>query len=58
VFKLDPSGQETVLHSFTGGADGGNSYASVILGSAGNLYGTTEVGGENVGGVVFELIRQ
>ena len=22
VFKLDPSGKETVLHSFTGGSDG------------------------------------
>ena len=59
VFKLDPSGQETVLHSFTGVADGGNPYAGVIFDSAGNLYGTAEFGGEDSGGgVVFELIRQ
>jgi len=41
VYKLDPSGEETVLYSFTGGADGANPYAGVILDAAGNLYGTT-----------------
>ena len=30
VFKLDTTGKETVLYSFTGGADGGNPYAGVI----------------------------
>lgn len=45
VYKVSPSGQETVLHSFTGGADGGSPYAGVILDSAGNLYGTTYYGG-------------
>jgi uncharacterized repeat protein (TIGR03803 family) len=24
VYKVNPNGQETVLHSFTGGADGAN----------------------------------
>ena len=42
VFKLDTSGNETVLYTFTGGADGGNPYAGVIRDSAGNLYGTTD----------------
>src|ERR1019366_1278963 len=59
VFKLDKAGQETVLYSFTGGADGGYSYAGVIRGSAGNLYGTTSSGGIGQGyagyGVVFKL---
>jgi uncharacterized repeat protein (TIGR03803 family) len=56
VFKLDPAGQETVLHSFTGGADGGNPEAGVIRDSAGNLYGTTFYGGVTSGyGVVFKL---
>jgi len=47
VFKLDPSGKETVLHTFTGGADGGNLYAGVIRDEAGNLYGSS--------GAVFKL---
>jgi uncharacterized repeat protein (TIGR03803 family) len=45
VYELDSSGQETVLYSFTGGADGGEPYAAIILGSDGNLYGTTRGGG-------------
>jgi uncharacterized repeat protein (TIGR03803 family) len=44
VFKLSPSASgwhETVLYSFTGGADGGYPSAGLVLDSAGNLYGTT-----------------
>lgn len=41
VFKLDPRGTETVLHNFTGGADGGVPYAALIRDLAGDLYGTT-----------------
>jgi uncharacterized repeat protein (TIGR03803 family) len=56
VFKLDASGTETVLYNFTGGADGGNpSWASLLRDSAGNLYGTTPVGGSSGFGVVFKL---
>jgi uncharacterized repeat protein (TIGR03803 family) len=32
VFKIDKSGNESVLHTFTGGADGGSPYAGVTLG--------------------------
>jgi uncharacterized repeat protein (TIGR03803 family) len=46
VFKLDATGKETVLHSFTGGADGANPWAGLTMDSTGNLYGTTEVGGD------------
>jgi uncharacterized repeat protein (TIGR03803 family) len=53
VFKLDTSGTETVLYTFTGGADGGNPYAGLIRDSAGNLYGTTEYGGTARGGLCF-----
>src|SRR5271166_3921742 len=35
----------TVLHNFTGGADGGRPHSPVTLDQAGNLYGTTFVGG-------------
>jgi hypothetical protein len=55
VFELDTAGNETVLYSFTGGPDGGQPYAGVILDSAGNVYGTTWLGGLDSTGVVFEL---
>jgi len=55
VFKVDPSGNETVLYSFTGGTDGGTPYAGVVLGPNGNLYGTTISGGQTNAGVVFEI---
>lgn len=46
---------ESVLYSFTGGTDGGSPQGGVILDSKGNLYGTTESGGANSAGTVFEL---
>src|SRR5208283_4382181 len=55
VFKVDRSGHETVLYSFTGGADGGSPGAGVIRDPAGNLYGTTAIGGTAELGVVFKL---
>jgi uncharacterized repeat protein (TIGR03803 family) len=45
VFMLTPSGQETVLYSFTGGNDGLDPHGGVVLDSVGNLYGTTVAGG-------------
>src|ERR1022692_1045780 len=55
-FKVNTAGDETVLYSFTGGADGGSPYASgVVRDSAGNLYGTTEEGGTEGAGVVFKV---
>ncbi len=38
---------ETVLHTFTGGADGGNPVSEVVFDRAGNLYGTTPIGGSS-----------
>src|ERR1039458_1359539 len=55
VFKVDTAGQETLLYSFTGGADGGEPFAGVIRDSAGNLYGTTLLGGATNAGVVYKL---
>jgi uncharacterized repeat protein (TIGR03803 family) len=55
VFKLSPTGSETVLHTFTGGADGGAPFAGLIQDAAGNLYGTTSKGGADDDGVVFRL---
>ncbi len=55
VFELSPEGHETVLYSFTGGADGGYPWAGLARDSAGHLYGTTAYGGSGNAGVVFEL---
>jgi uncharacterized repeat protein (TIGR03803 family) len=56
VFKVDPSGTETVLHSFTAtGKDGAYPLAGLVADSAGNLYGTTSTGGDNYAGIVFKL---
>ena len=55
VFKLSPTGEETVLHTFTGGADGAGPDAGLIPDKTGNLYGTTIAGGPYSDGVVFKL---
>jgi uncharacterized repeat protein (TIGR03803 family) len=55
VFKLDPGGNETVLHNFTGGADGIIPAGGLTLDSAGNLYGTTGQGGTYNDGVVYKI---
>jgi uncharacterized repeat protein (TIGR03803 family) len=55
VFKIDTAGQLTVLHSFSGGADGGTPTGSLALDSAGNLYGTTLRGGAADAGVVYVI---
>jgi uncharacterized repeat protein (TIGR03803 family) len=54
VFKLDTTGTETVLHSFSG-SDGKIPYGTLALDKAGNLYGTTYEGGAYGGGVVFKI---
>ena len=55
VFKLDPSGNETILHRFTGVDDGVNPYSGLVRDSAGNLYGTAREGGGNIFGAVYKL---
>ncbi len=55
VFKLDTSGNETVLYSFTGGNDGGSPAAGLATDAQGDLFGTTHMGGTNDAGTVFEL---
>lgn len=55
IFKVDASGNESVLHSFTG-ADGEWPVRSdLIMDNHGNLYGTTWAGGSSNQGTVFEL---
>jgi uncharacterized repeat protein (TIGR03803 family) len=57
VFRLKYSlgtWTESVLYSFTGGSDGSNPYAGLVLDS-GVLYGTTFNGGSSSDGVAFSL---
>ncbi len=56
VFKLNPAGHETVLHTFKGGAtDGARPSTGVVLDQAGNLYGSTGLGGPNNAGIIYKL---
>ncbi len=55
IFKLTPSGQETVLYSFVGLPDAGNPVGRLLMDSQGNLFGTTSYGGTFDYGAVFEL---
>jgi uncharacterized repeat protein (TIGR03803 family) len=54
VFKIDTSGTETVLYSFTGAEDGSGPTAGLIEDASGNLYGTT-VYSQPGYGTVFKL---
>jgi uncharacterized repeat protein (TIGR03803 family) len=47
-----------VLHSFFPPRYGADLISSLIMDSAGNLYGTTELGGATNNGTVFEMVRQ
>jgi uncharacterized repeat protein (TIGR03803 family) len=65
VFRLAPSTsgpwKERVLHAFTNGVDGGNPASNVTFDTAGNIYGTTVLGGHltdcsNLGcGTIYKL---
>jgi uncharacterized repeat protein (TIGR03803 family) len=55
VFEL--SGDKvTVLHRFTGGADGAFPPAGLVMDASGALYGTANEGGSVGGGVVFKMV--
>ena len=43
------------MYNFAGGSDPKLPYAGLIFDKAGNLYGTTEFGGTNNQGTVFEI---
>jgi uncharacterized repeat protein (TIGR03803 family) len=54
VYKITPSGTFTSLHSFAG-SDGQFPFGTVIQGSDGNFYGTTNQGGTSGPGTVFKM---
>jgi uncharacterized repeat protein (TIGR03803 family) len=47
VFRLTPTGEETVLYSFAGGTTDGANPQGLMQGHDGNLYGVTTSGGIN-----------
>jgi uncharacterized repeat protein (TIGR03803 family) len=61
VFELSPPAKsggawtESVLWTFSGGSDGGDSTAGLVIGGT-NLYGTTSLGGEYGQGTVFQIV--
>jgi uncharacterized repeat protein (TIGR03803 family) len=60
VYRLSPNGdgtwKQTVLYSFTGGADGGyTDWGRLAFDAAGNLYGVTVFAGQYGQGTVFKL---
>ena len=69
VFRLTPQPRpcprfscpwnETVLHAFTGGSDGEIPYyGDLAFDSAGNIFGTTPLGGINNQGILYKISRQ
>ena len=61
VFELTPNSSgtwdQTVLHTFTGGADGAYPYAPLTFGPDGSLYGATILGGAYGYGNIYQLTR-
>jgi uncharacterized repeat protein (TIGR03803 family) len=63
IFKLAPSNPApnsggwkfTDLYDFLGGPDGGIPYGSLAIDPHGNIFGTTDIGGSDNQGVVFEI---
>lgn len=55
VFKISPTGTETILHSFSAGTDGEYPKTGLVVDSAGNLYGASAGGGAFSKGMVYEL---
>lgn len=58
IFKMTPTGEITVLYNFCSQlncSDGGNAIGGLIQGTDGNFYGTTQVGGANFNGTIFQI---
>ncbi len=56
VFRLNPDDSSfSVLHGFDSFDTAGSSPATLMQGSDGTLYGTTEEGGRDAGGTIFKL---
>jgi uncharacterized repeat protein (TIGR03803 family) len=56
IFEMTGTGNETILYSFQGMPDGNLPVAAVFMDGEGNLYGTTEYGGTDKSGTVFQFV--
>ena len=54
IYRVTPAGDTTVLHRFQDGS-GGVYPKGLALGRDGNLYGTTQYGGDQGGGVIYRI---
>ena len=55
VWEITSTGTYKDLHDFGSGVDGYGPFAGLTVGAGGNLFGTTEYGGEADGGIVWEI---
>jgi len=58
IFKITPAGVLTLLHSFAPSStnlDGANPQTGLVLGSDGNFYGATVIGGYYNGGLLYKI---
>ena len=55
IWAIGAGGKFSLLHSMNGTTDGYVPNSPLVIGSDGNLYGTTLGGGTNNGGVVFSI---
>lgn len=58
IFKITPAGVLTLLHSFAPSStnlDGANPQTGLVLGSDGNFYGATVIGGYFNGGLLYKI---
>jgi uncharacterized repeat protein (TIGR03803 family) len=55
IFRIDASGNFTLLHAFAAGSDGDGPGGSLLQGADGNFYGTTAAGGTYNAGTVFKM---
>jgi uncharacterized repeat protein (TIGR03803 family) len=59
VYKVDPEGNETIVHAFQGGGDGAFPDAALIEDAEGNFYGTTAGNGSiNADSTIFKIDRE
>src|ERR1700722_4815657 len=55
LFKITVGGKESLVHSFGASGDGTIPDGAVIFDASGNMYGTTNYGGANDDGTLWEL---